>query len=275
MLPMPLQACYGHTEGTAGITGALLATAALQRACAPGITNLREARPCIFHQTLLWRSLNYWMHQQRLPEPGREDRERMGSACFGRAQNCGAECPAPCATPTCCLPMTRHCPWQAAQLGFRLVAELSAPAPAPAPLCRQAAWFYCTSIAMQRVPMTFLFAAFLRQVNPYVAAAVEDWRSKQGIAAMLPRQSGPSAGASSVTLCCNNLSLVYHVVHREQTAGKDGRACCLACLPDACLMSDLTVFLVLNDIMCRDHLKAFRPTSCRFLIQSCFFCSNT
>ncbi len=39
-----LQACYGHTEGTAGITGVLLAAAALQRAAAPGVTNLREVR---------------------------------------------------------------------------------------------------------------------------------------------------------------------------------------------------------------------------------------
>ena len=41
---MSLQACYGHTEGTAGITGVLLAAAALQRASAPGVINLREVR---------------------------------------------------------------------------------------------------------------------------------------------------------------------------------------------------------------------------------------
>ena len=39
-----LQACYGHTEGTAGITGVLLAAAALQRTAAPGVINLREVR---------------------------------------------------------------------------------------------------------------------------------------------------------------------------------------------------------------------------------------
>jgi hypothetical protein len=51
-LSLLLQACYGHTEGTAGITGVLLATAAFQRASAPGVTNLREARANILRSSI-------------------------------------------------------------------------------------------------------------------------------------------------------------------------------------------------------------------------------
>ena len=48
------QACYGHTEGTAGITGALLALSALRRAEAPGITNLREVNPYVAAAVESW-----------------------------------------------------------------------------------------------------------------------------------------------------------------------------------------------------------------------------
>ena len=41
------QACFGHTEGTAGITGALLVAASLSRAAAPGIVNLRRLNPYV------------------------------------------------------------------------------------------------------------------------------------------------------------------------------------------------------------------------------------
>lgn len=50
-----LQACYGHTEGTAGVTGALLATGALHRQMAPGITNLREVNPYVEAAAADWR----------------------------------------------------------------------------------------------------------------------------------------------------------------------------------------------------------------------------
>ena len=42
-----MQACYGHTEGAAGVTGALLAAGALARRMAPGIVNLRDVNPYV------------------------------------------------------------------------------------------------------------------------------------------------------------------------------------------------------------------------------------
>lgn len=42
-----VQACFGHTEGTAGITGALLAVSALQKSMAPGIVNLMSMNPYV------------------------------------------------------------------------------------------------------------------------------------------------------------------------------------------------------------------------------------
>lgn len=42
-----LQACYGHTEGTAGITGLLLAACALQAAYTVPIVNLRDINPYV------------------------------------------------------------------------------------------------------------------------------------------------------------------------------------------------------------------------------------
>ena len=49
------QACYGHTEGTAGVTGALLAAGALFRRMAPGIVNLREVNPYVGAAVADWR----------------------------------------------------------------------------------------------------------------------------------------------------------------------------------------------------------------------------
>ena len=46
-IPHRVQASYGHTEGTAGITGALLAVSALQTAMAPGIVNLISMNPYV------------------------------------------------------------------------------------------------------------------------------------------------------------------------------------------------------------------------------------
>ena len=56
MFAYALQACYGHTEGTAGITGALLATVALQRAMAPGIVNLVQMNPYVEAAVADWRA---------------------------------------------------------------------------------------------------------------------------------------------------------------------------------------------------------------------------
>lgn len=52
-----LQACYGHTEGTAGITGALLAVTALRQAAAAPIVNLRSVSPYVTAALSDWRAL--------------------------------------------------------------------------------------------------------------------------------------------------------------------------------------------------------------------------
>ncbi len=54
---MSEQACYGHTEGTAGITGALLAITALRRSAAAPIVNLRSVNPYVTAALSDWRSL--------------------------------------------------------------------------------------------------------------------------------------------------------------------------------------------------------------------------
>ena len=42
-----LQACYGHTEGTAGITGLLLAASAMREAASAAVVNLRDVNPYV------------------------------------------------------------------------------------------------------------------------------------------------------------------------------------------------------------------------------------
>jgi hypothetical protein len=49
------QACYGHTEGAAGLTGAFLALEALRNAGAPGIMCLRELNPYVVAALADWR----------------------------------------------------------------------------------------------------------------------------------------------------------------------------------------------------------------------------
>ena len=51
-----MQACFGHTEGTAGVTGALMAAGALARDMAPGITNLRDVNPYVEAAAADWRA---------------------------------------------------------------------------------------------------------------------------------------------------------------------------------------------------------------------------
>ena len=51
------QACYGHTEGTAGITGALLAIMALRQSTAAPIMNLRSVNPYVTAALSDWHSL--------------------------------------------------------------------------------------------------------------------------------------------------------------------------------------------------------------------------
>ena len=50
-----MQACYGHTEGAAGLTGVFLATEALRHAGAPGIMCLRELNPYVAAALADWR----------------------------------------------------------------------------------------------------------------------------------------------------------------------------------------------------------------------------
>ncbi len=42
-----MQACYGHTEGTAGITGLLLAASAIRKAASAAVVNLRGINPYV------------------------------------------------------------------------------------------------------------------------------------------------------------------------------------------------------------------------------------
>lgn len=70
-LVVPDQACYGHTEGTAGITGALLAITALQQAAAAPIVNLRSVNPYVTAALSDWRSLRkIAAHAPRQLAPG-------------------------------------------------------------------------------------------------------------------------------------------------------------------------------------------------------------
>lgn len=49
------KACYGHTEGAAGLHGALLAVLALQQAVAPPVQNCRELNPYVTAALGDWR----------------------------------------------------------------------------------------------------------------------------------------------------------------------------------------------------------------------------
>lgn len=42
-----MQSCYGHTEGTAGISGALLALHTLTQGACPPVVNLRNINPYV------------------------------------------------------------------------------------------------------------------------------------------------------------------------------------------------------------------------------------
>ncbi|BDA51457.1 probable inactive phenolphthiocerol synthesis polyketide s at N-terminal half [Coccomyxa sp. Obi] len=65
------KACYGHTEGTAGITGVLMAITALQQAAAAPIVNLRTVNPYVTAALSDWRSLRgIAAHAPRQLAPG-------------------------------------------------------------------------------------------------------------------------------------------------------------------------------------------------------------
>lgn len=50
------KSCYGHTEGTAGLTGALLAAGALRKAALPPIVNLQEINPYVSAALADWQA---------------------------------------------------------------------------------------------------------------------------------------------------------------------------------------------------------------------------
>lgn len=50
------QACYGHTEGAAGLTGLLTATCSLQQSMCPGVMGLRTVNPYVGAALAEWRS---------------------------------------------------------------------------------------------------------------------------------------------------------------------------------------------------------------------------
>ena len=51
-----VQACYGHTEGAAGLAGVLTAAAACCTALAPPVTSLRSLNPFVAAATAEWRA---------------------------------------------------------------------------------------------------------------------------------------------------------------------------------------------------------------------------
>ncbi len=55
-----VKACFGHTEGAAGLTGALLAAQSLNRVCAPAVMHLRT--PNAYVEA----ALGDWRKQQRI-----------------------------------------------------------------------------------------------------------------------------------------------------------------------------------------------------------------
>ena len=50
------QACYGHTEGAAGLAGALLALCVTTSSGAPGVQHLRSVNPYVAAALVEWRS---------------------------------------------------------------------------------------------------------------------------------------------------------------------------------------------------------------------------
>lgn len=50
-----VKACFGHTEGAAGLTGALLAAQSLSRACTPAVMHLRTPNAYVEAALADWR----------------------------------------------------------------------------------------------------------------------------------------------------------------------------------------------------------------------------
>ena len=78
------KACYGHTEGAAGLTGLLLASSVLSRSTMPAIMHLRAINPYV------QAALSDWGHKARNPaavpralSPGTSSAAIAGSSSFG------------------------------------------------------------------------------------------------------------------------------------------------------------------------------------------------
>ena len=84
------KSCYGHTEGTAGLTGVLLATSALGQAALPPIANLRNLNPYVSAALADWQgrlALAAAPSRQKAPAAhfadGRSSQPMAGTSSFG------------------------------------------------------------------------------------------------------------------------------------------------------------------------------------------------
>ena len=79
------KACYGHTEGAAGLTGALLAAQTLSSASAPAVMHLRAANAHVESALADWRRRHARLaHAPRQLAPGQQRAGGLaGASSFG------------------------------------------------------------------------------------------------------------------------------------------------------------------------------------------------
>ena len=81
------KACYGHTEGAAGLTGLLLAASMAGQAAAPAIMHFRHVNPYVQAALSDWASAGRALHLPRQAAPGPSARrgpaELSGTSSFG------------------------------------------------------------------------------------------------------------------------------------------------------------------------------------------------
>ena len=81
-----VKSCYGHTEGAAGLTGALLAHAALMYACRPAVMHLRNPNAYVEAALQDWRKSSNAcgaVQRQRAPSAVATSAHAAGSSSFG------------------------------------------------------------------------------------------------------------------------------------------------------------------------------------------------
>ena len=78
-----VKACFGHTEGAAGLTGALLALQSLNQAAAPAVMHLRMPNAYVEAALGDWGKVGLSAHVPRQPAPGQQLRKLAGSSSFG------------------------------------------------------------------------------------------------------------------------------------------------------------------------------------------------